>query len=120
MRLEGAERHLAAALGGVVDWRWGGGAAAQRLTRYFRGERTVVYLAEKRSDLGKRLGLVRDAVGPIFIAASPGPLAFTGPEPERVHPLIAYADLLAENEERAREAARELYQRYLSKLVGEP
>jgi hypothetical protein len=43
-------------------------------------------------------------------------LAFGSPEPHTVHPLLAYADLLIDREERATEAAREIHARYLQPL----
>ena len=48
---------------------------------------------------------------------SPGALAFRSPHPETVHPLLVYADLLAEGHDRAREAAAELSARFLTPLT---
>ncbi len=102
----------------VADWRWGGGAACQRLTRYFRGDRTNVYLDRGDRSLGAKLGLVQDSNGPVVLSLRPGPLAFVSPHYETVHPLLAYADLLMENDERALEAAEDLFDRYLSLLTA--
>lgn len=108
------EPELAKGLDLIGEWRWGGGAAAMRLTRYYRGERTLVYLRdEPPADLAKRLRLIRDERGNLLIARAPGPLAFSGPADDTVHPLLIYADLLAEGNDRATEAAEVLRDKML-------
>lgn len=58
-----------------------------------------------------------DRTGPIVVARCPAPVAFESPDPRRVHPLLAYADLMRTNDDaRAPEAAAELYDRYLTVL----
>jgi hypothetical protein len=107
------EAALAKRLVQKTTWRWGGGAACQRLTGYYRGDTTTVYVDRPLPKLAQDLHLVVDRQGPISIARSPSPLAFTGPERETVHPLLAYVDLLAEGDARATDAAGEIYRRYL-------
>jgi hypothetical protein len=114
------ESQLAAAITPIAPWRWGGGAAAQRLTQFYRGEQTVLYVEQPPADLAKRLALVPDRAGPVVLARSPGPLAFRGPHPETVHPLLIYADLLAEGHDRAREAAAELSAQLLTPHTESP
>jgi hypothetical protein len=63
--------------------------------------------------LWSRLRLVRDASGPVSLLHIPGRAAFDSPDSRCVHPLLAYADLLAEGHDRAREAAGELHARFL-------
>lgn len=108
------ERALATGLDRVGEWRWGGGAAAKRLTGYYRGERTIVYLrdAPRRLDVGQ-LGLLADREGEVTLVRAPGPLAFRAPMADVVHPVLAYLDLMNEGHDRAREAALELYRTYL-------
>jgi len=103
-------------LGDARSWRWGGGAAAQRLTGYYRGPRTVIYFASAPPTPARKLGLVPSADGDVWLARSPGPAAFTGSDERCVHPLLVYADLLAEADDRAREAAAELRNRFLPEL----
>jgi hypothetical protein len=111
---EALDAELTPPLGALGEWRWGGGAGAQRLTGYYRGDRTLVYL---RDDVElavlKRLPLVPDPAGDVVVLRAPGPLAFSGPHPEVVHPLLVYADLLTEGHDRSREAAAEIYDRFL-------
>ena len=42
---------------GDVEWRWGGGAASARMTGYFRGDQTVLYVKEPRDGLAQQLQL---------------------------------------------------------------
>lgn len=61
-----------------------------------------------------RLRFVKDESGPISVARTPGRLALRSPQPKCVHPLLVYADLLAEGDDRARDAARELYEQFMA------
>lgn len=96
----------------------GGGAAAHRLTGYYRGPRTVIYFASVPPAPARKLGLVPSADGDVWLARSPGPAAFTGTDERCVHPLLVYTDLLAEGDDRARDAAAELRSRFLAELDG--
>jgi hypothetical protein len=115
------EAQLKTDLGDPRDWRWGGGAACDRLSGQFRGDRTHVYLARPLPpDLPSKLRLIPDPVGMISFALSPGPLAFErSPHPETVHPVLAYLDLLSDPEGRAKEGAAVLYDRWLAKEFAE-
>jgi hypothetical protein len=110
------ERRIEPLLDGICEWRYGGGAAANRLTEYYRGERTNLYVHNAPVDLPTRLRLLRAADGPIVLARAPGKLAFEAPHPRCVHPILAYADLLAEGGERAREAAGMIHDRFFKDL----
>ena len=111
-----AELQMRLAALGDVEWRWGGGAASARMTGYFRGDQTVLYVKEARHGLAKLLQLRPDREGPVRLATAPGPLAFESSVQDCVHPLLAYVDLLAEGDERARDGAAEIYRRYLAPL----
>lgn len=99
-----------------VEWRWGGGAASARLTEYFRGDQTVVYVTNAKLSLAKHLELRPDRDGPVRLHTSPGPVAFEASRDNAVHPLLAYLDLLAEGDERARDGASEIFRRYLAPI----
>ena len=109
------EEGLTPRLDASVSWRWGGGAACERLTEYYRGDTTVIYVDDARPKLAADLQLAVDRQGPITIMRAPGPLAFDSPKSDTVHPLLAWADLLVEGDERATEAAGEIYNRYLAR-----
>jgi hypothetical protein len=108
------ERRVELELDGLCDWRYGGAAAAWRLMQYYRGEQTLLYLRNPPKDIVSRLRLVADANGSVALLHSPGRPSFVSPESRCVHPLLAYADLLAEGDERANEAAAELYDRFIA------
>jgi hypothetical protein len=110
---EALEADLGPRLAALGEWRWGGGAAAQRLTGLYRGDRTIVYLREPDAAAVRALPLIADPAGEVTLTRAPGPLAFEGPRPDTVHPLLVYADLMTEGHDRAREAAAEIYHRYL-------
>lgn len=112
------EESLGERLGDGPSWRWVGGAAAHRLTGYCRGPRTVLYFASVPPPPVRKLGLLPSADGDVWLARAPGPAAFTGSDERCVHPLLVYADLLAEADDRAREAAAELRRRFLADLDG--
>jgi hypothetical protein len=107
------ELRLEPQLDALCDWRYGGGAACMRLTGFYRGSRTVLYIRDPAIDMFKQLKLTPDRSGPIVFMRAPGQIAFESPEPRSVHPLLTYADLSADSDERAREAAGELYDRFL-------
>jgi hypothetical protein len=92
---------------------WGGGVAAMRMTGYYRGERTVLHVADKRIDLLKRINAVADSQGPLHLVSFPGPLGRSGTTPEIAHPLLVYAELMIEGGERAHEAAQQIQERWL-------
>ena len=111
------ERRIEQTLGKEMDWAWGGGAAAMRLTKHYRGETTILHVARKTPDLPKRLRALRDADGPLLILEVPGPIAFEGALERTVHPLLVYTELLNTGDDRARETALEVRERYLEHLA---
>jgi hypothetical protein len=113
---EELERRVEDVLGNDTEWAWGGGAAAMKLTQHYRGETTILHMAKPHPDLTRRLRAQRDADGPLVLLKAPGRLAFDGVLPRTVHPLLIYTELLATGNERAREAALDLRQRYLGEL----
>ena len=118
--VEAVEEKLTAVLGPAAEdtptWAFGGGAAAWRLTGFYRGEQIVVHLRQEAPDLPKRLGALRDEEGPLTLLRAPGPVAFAGAEPGTVAPLLVYTELLHLGGKRAAEAATEVRKRYLPHL----
>ncbi len=96
-----------------LGWAWGGGAGAMRLTRCFRGPETVLCVKAPPHNLTRELKALPDAKGPLVLLEVPTDLFLAGPEDHVVHPLLLYTQLLAMHDERAREAAAELHDRYL-------
>ncbi len=114
------EHRIVHALGHCAMWRWGGCAAGFRLTQHYRGERTVLHIDELTSEFRRAIKAVPDEGGPLVALRIPGPAALDSATPDIVHPLLVYAEMLAEANERAREAAGEIADKYLVELEGEP
>ncbi|HEU4764901.1 MAG TPA: type IV toxin-antitoxin system AbiEi family antitoxin [Candidatus Eisenbacteria bacterium] len=100
----------------AIRWAWGGTAAEHRLLHYYRGTTTVIHFDAPPSTAAKRLGLAPAREGSITFLGVPGPLAFQGTPPDVAHPLLIYSELLATGEERARDAASRIRERYLQHL----
>ncbi|MFN7973002.1 MAG: type IV toxin-antitoxin system AbiEi family antitoxin [Acidobacteriota bacterium] len=98
-----------------LRWAWGGGAAAMRLTKYYRGERTVIHVTDPPPDLDRRLGLLRADDGNIVILRAPCKLMLDGPVPGTAHPLLVYVELMTEGGDRAREAAGVVAEKLLAR-----
>jgi len=108
------EDRVAGMLGQDEAWAWGGAAAAFRLTRHYRSDETVLHVQGPSSDLPKRLKALPHRAGRLILLGVPGPLAFRGNTPRTVHPLLIYTELVLTGSDRAREAASELRERFLS------
>jgi len=111
---EAREDRIERELGETTTWAWGGGTAAMRLTGYYHGPDTVLHLEHPLPDLGKRLKAIAAEDGPLIVLGVPGRVAFEGALPRTVHPLLVHTELLATGNERAREAAQEVWSRYLT------
>ena len=110
------EARVGKALGEAKPWAWGGGAAAFRLTGHFRGEDSVLWVPEPKSDLPRALNALPAKDGPLTILRAKGPLMLEGAKPHTAHPLLVYAELLTRPSERAAEAAEEIREKYLRYL----
>jgi hypothetical protein len=108
------ESRLEALLDRDGTWAWGGAAAVFRLTKHYRSDETVLHTPDPASDLPQRLKALPHPAGRLIILGVPGPLAFRGKAPHTVHPLLIYTELILTGSDRAREAASELRERFLS------
>jgi hypothetical protein len=108
------EERIAGVLGQEGTWAWGGAAAAYRLTKHYRSDETVLHVQAGSDDLPKRLKALPHREGGLIVLGVPGPLAFRGKAPHTVHPLLIYTELIVTGSDRAREAASELRERFLS------
>jgi len=108
------EDRVAALLGPDGTWAWGGAAAAFNLTKHYRSDETVLHVEAPSSDLPRRLKALPHRAGRLILLGVPGPLAFRGKVPHTVHPLLIYTELVLSGSDRAREAASELRERFLT------
>jgi hypothetical protein len=109
----GLEREVKRAATKTPGTLWGGGAACMRLTGHYRGQRTILHAESLPLVLLETIQAIPDRNGPLEIVQFPGPQAARGSTADTVHPLLVYAELLLEGEERAREAAAEILERWL-------
>lgn len=108
---EQLERRLADVLGDA-PWALGGGAAAWRLTRFYRGPDTVLHVPSMPADLPRRLAAIADPEGALAILETPGEIAYAGGEAHLAHPLLIYSEMATSTDPRMIEAAGELRTRY--------
>jgi hypothetical protein len=102
-------------------WAFGGGAAAYRLTGHYRGESTVVHVADPPADLPRRLRVVRvdsNQKPNLVLLRAPAPLLLQGVSARTAHPLVVYTELLYTGDERAREAAAEIREAQLREVLA--
>ena len=111
---EGVERMIEAAWS-KRSWAFGGTAAAWKMARFYRGEETVIHVdAVPEAEALRQLRVVPDrADGPLTILRTPGTIAYSGTAPRLAHPLLVYTEMMASTDPRAREAAAEIYERFL-------
>jgi hypothetical protein len=107
------EKRVEKELGKSLVWAWGGGSAAMRITKHYRGEETVLHVSDPANDLPRRLRALPAVDGPLIIQRTPNKTAFEGIEPHTVHPLLVFADLMVNTNSRAREVALEIRQRFI-------
>lgn len=103
---------------GIPDFRWGGTTAGFRLSKHYRGPRTTVHVHSTPGDLRNRLRAVTDPHGNLVVMDAFGSLNWR-PETETVHPLLVYSEMLREGDERAREAAEELFEEVIRPTWGQ-
>ena len=107
------EERIERELPNTLTWAWGGGAAAMRITKRFRGEETVIHVANAAHNLAVRLRALPAVDGPLMILSAPGTVAFEGIVPRTVHPLLVFTELATSGNARARETALYIRERYL-------
>ena len=96
-----------------LKWAWGGGAGGMHLTGYYHGPETVLLVEDPPTRLARTLRALPVEDGPLILMEAPTELALAGPMEHVAHPLLLYTELLATHNERAREAAEEIRNRYL-------
>ncbi|MDJ0364865.1 type IV toxin-antitoxin system AbiEi family antitoxin [Hymenobacter sp. H14-R3] len=101
------------------DMAWGGEPAAHLLLDgYLLPEYFTLYTTAARGEVIRQLRLVPDAAGKVEVLRPMDTTLGPGrPQPQAVHPLLAYADLLLTADPRNREVAHLLHEHYLSHLT---
>jgi hypothetical protein len=109
---EDVER-LIASVWGKRCWALGGGAAAWRMNRFYRGSATVLHVDASPSDELRRLRALPDEQGDLTLLRTPGTAAYAGVEPNLVHPLLVYTELMTSEDPRLRETAEKVRREHL-------
>jgi hypothetical protein len=97
------------------SWRWGGESVARRFAPHVEPRAAVVHVQPGASFAALRAQRVREGGNLLVLRLPERPAALDSGRPDAVHPLVAYAEMLVETDERGREAAGEL----LDKLRAE-
>ncbi len=112
--VEAAEAQIEAVLGDTdIAWGYGGAAAAMRMTGYYRGSNTILHVADWSSRLATRLRAAPDREGPLRVVQTMGTLDLVSPVPKTAHPLLVHAELADSPEQRERDAAAAVFDRFL-------
>jgi hypothetical protein len=98
---------------------WGGEIAGEHYTRYLRPAVATIYLPKGEHRRLIAAARLRKTTQPTFEAGTVELLApFWGVEPDKaqyVHPILAYADLVATEDARNLEVARKLYEEQIAR-----
>lgn len=98
--------------------RWGGKAAAHRLTRYLKPEIMTIYTETIANDLLLHLKLRQDKNGDVELRKRFWKFEYPDAEVDTVPPLLIYADLMATGDARNIETAKLIYNDYLKGYFG--
>lgn len=97
------------------QWALGGGAAAWRMSHYYRGSATVVHVdAPPSADALRELRAIPARDGSLTLLRTTGKIAYEGVGPHLAHPLLVYAEMAVSIDSRMTEAAHELRERFVS------
>lgn len=99
-------------------FHWGGEPAAAILTRHFlRPGKLTLYADQPLYDLVVENNLHTATGDWVVEILEPLPGVLDGPDPDCVHPLLVYADLIATGDNRNEEAARRIYADHLRSTI---
>ena len=120
---ETLDRAADAAAARQLEYAVTGGVAADALTHHYRGEQLALFVSASPRDFLQALRWLPSERGPVTLLRFFGPSVTgrqTGPRGMALaQPLLVYAELLHDGTERAREAARVLYDQHLAPLIGD-
>jgi hypothetical protein len=109
---EALERHLES-VWSERTWAFGGGAAAWRMMRHYRGPTTVVHIDAAPSDALREARAIPAQEGNLTLLRTTSTLMYEGTEPHLVHPLLVYAEMATSTDPRMTEAAQHLRERFI-------
>ncbi len=95
----------------------GGEGAAEIVTRYLKPQDITIYADDRAAFLKKHM-LVADPQGPVIVLDRFWRFEVEWQFPDVVPPVLIYADLLATGDDRCRETAGMVYDKYLAKTFA--
>lgn len=108
---------LSEILGHEPTFEWTGAAAEAELTGHYQSARTVIHLHATVGDVTRRLDAIPAQDGPLTVLGPALP-RLSGEQFALAPPILVYAELLAEANERALEAATMIRQQHLQPPTG--
>jgi hypothetical protein len=106
------EREIEKSLAGRL-WCFGGGAAAWRMTKLYRGPDTVLHVESLPADLLRQLRALPSTDGSLTILRTPGTIPYEGGGSRLAHPLLVFTEMSCSPDPRLNEAANEIRDRFL-------
>ncbi len=97
------------------DLQWGAEPAGAWMTDYLQPALYTIYTRLPKRELMKKLKLIPDNQGPIYVRDSFWPESLSTPLPT-VPPILVYADLMASKDGRNRQIANMIHERYHTNL----
>jgi hypothetical protein len=104
-------------LGCDPTFAWTGAAAEAELTGHYQSDRTVIHLDSTAADMARRFNAIPAQDGPLTVLGPALP-RLPGEQLALAPPILVYAELLAEGNERAREAAIMIRDKHLNPPTG--
>ncbi len=109
---EALEREIAK-IWGQRRWAFGGGAAAWRMNRFYRGPSLVLHVDAVPTDELRRLRALPADDGMLTVLHTPGTAPYAGVRPHVAHPLLVYTEMITSLDPRLREAAERVRTQFL-------
>lgn len=117
--LQGLKAYFA---GQEFPWAVTAGEAAYMLTHYYRGDRIVIYAPKELAGFERDLGCIPDRNGNLQLLRHFSPMIEFRPGRAKypiAHPLLIYAELVADGSERSLEAAALLREQHLGDYIND-
>ena len=100
-----------------IKWAWGGLTASNKMTGGYRDNSTTIHVESFYMENFASLRAMPDESGDLVIMRMAGPISMKGAVKNTMHPLLIYTQLITSDDEKARDAAADIYDRYIQRKV---
>jgi len=100
-----------------IKWAWGGLTASNIMTDGYRDNSTTIHVDNFYAETFASLRAMPDEKGNLVIMRMAGPISMKGAVKNTMHPLLIYTQLITSDDEKARDAGAEIYDRYIQPKV---